>query len=171
MKKPMGGAEDELNDRLTMVQNWLAENVRVVTHANELTLCDFTYNPKNDSGEFAIRVDGELLDGRWRFWLDGADGWPTVGPPMFTSPLGAPASYTAIELSDELNAAMRAKMREIFPRIAPFGLNRKTGVEFTNLNSRVADRIIDHEAYQNTVAQIESGGLRVTVRCSPGIGQ
>jgi len=147
-----------------MVQNWLAENVRVVTHANELTLCDFTYNPKNDSGEFAIRVDGELLDGRWRFWLDGADGWPTVGPPMFTSPLGAPASYTAIELSGELNAAMRAKMREIFPRIAPFGRNRKTGAEFTNLNSRVADRIIDHEAYQNTVAQIESGNLRVTVQ-------
>ena len=102
----MGGAEDELNDRLTMVQNWLEENVRVVTHANELTLCDFSYNPKNYGGEFAIRVDGELLDGRWHFWLYGADGWPTVSPPMFTSPLGAPASYTAIELSDELNAAM-----------------------------------------------------------------
>jgi hypothetical protein len=160
----MSSAEDELNDRLTMVENWLEENVRVVTHANELTLCDFTYSTKNYSGEFAIRVDGELLDGRWRFWLDGADGWQTVSPPMFTSPLGAPASYTAIELSDELDAAMRAKMREVFPRIAPFGRNRKTGVEFTALNSRVADRIIDHEAYQNTVAQIEGGSLRVTVQ-------
>jgi len=158
----MSSAEDELNDRLTMVQNWLEENVRVVKHANELTLCDFTYSLKNYSGEFAIRVDGELLDGRWHFWLDGADGWPTVSPPMFTSPLGAPASYAAIELSGELNAAMRAKMREIFPRIAPFGRNRKTGVEFTMRNSTVEDRIIDHEAYQNTVAQIESGGLRLT---------
>ena len=46
MKKPMGSAEDELNDRLTMIQNWLEENVRVVTHANELSLCDFSYNPK-----------------------------------------------------------------------------------------------------------------------------
>ena len=109
-------------------------------------------------------MDGELLDGRWHFWLYGADGWPTVSPPMFTSPLGAPASYAAIELSGELNAAMRAKMREIFPRIAPFGRNRKTGVEFTMHNSTVEDRIIDHEAYQNTVAQIESGGLRVTVQ-------
>ena len=53
------------------VQNWLAENVRVVTHANELTLCDFTYNPKNYSGKFSVSVDGELLDGRWSFWL----GW------------------------------------------------------------------------------------------------
>ena len=155
----MSSAEDELNDRLTMVENWLEENVRVVTHANELSLCDFSYNPKNYGSEFAIRVDGELLDGRLHFWMYGADGWPTV---MFTSPLGASASYTVIELSGELNAAMRAKMREIFPRIAPFGRNRKTGVEFTVHNSTVEDRIIDHEAYQNTVAQIESGGLRVT---------
>jgi hypothetical protein len=55
-------------------------------------------------------------------------------------------------------------MREVFPRIAPFGRNRKTGVEFTALNSRVADRIIDHEAYQNTVSKIENGSLRVTIR-------
>ena len=77
----MAGAEDELNDRLTMVQNWLEENVRVVTHANELTLCDFSYNPKNYGGGFAIRVDGEELEGRWRFWLGDVDGCPTVGPP------------------------------------------------------------------------------------------
>ena len=110
----MSSAEDELNDRLTMVENWLEENVRVVTHANELTLCDFTCSRKNYSGEFDIQVDGELLDGRWHFWLDGADGWPTVSPPMFTSPLGAPASYAAIELSGELNAAMRAKCGRYF---------------------------------------------------------
>ena len=160
----MSGAEGEPKDLLVEVQNWLAENVRVITHANEFTLYDFAYNPKNHSGKFSVSVDGEELEGRWRFWLGDGDGWPTVGPPMFTSPLGAPASYAAIELSDELYAAMRAKMREIFPRIAPFGRNRKTGVEFTMHNSTVEDRIIDHEAYQNTVAQIESGGLRVTVQ-------
>ena len=26
------------------VQNWVAENVRVITQANELTLSDFSYN-------------------------------------------------------------------------------------------------------------------------------
>jgi hypothetical protein len=83
---------------------------------------------------------------------------------MFTSPIGAPASYAAVKLSDELDAALKAKMREVFPRIAPLGLNRKTGVLFTMLNSRVADRIIDHEAYRNTVSQIKNGSLRVTVK-------
>jgi hypothetical protein len=70
----MSSTEDELNDCLAMVPNWLEENVRVVTHANALTLCDFTYSLKKYSGEFSIRVDGELLDGRWHFWLYGADG-------------------------------------------------------------------------------------------------
>ena len=135
------------------VQNWLDENVRLITHANELTLCDFTYNSKNYSGQISVSVDGEALEGRWRFWLSDGDGWPTVSPPMFTSPLDAPASYAAVELSDELDAALRSEMRGIFPRIAPLGLNRKTDVEFTMFNSTVADRIIDHEAYQITVAQ------------------
>lgn len=74
MKKSMDGAEGGLKDRLTEVQNWLSENVRVVTLANELTLCDFTYNPKNYSGKFSVSVDGEELEGRWSFWLSGADG-------------------------------------------------------------------------------------------------
>jgi hypothetical protein len=31
-------------------------------------------------------------------------------------------------------------------------------------NSTVEDRIIDHEAYHNTVSLIENGSLRVTVQ-------
>jgi hypothetical protein len=153
-----------LTDRLVEVENWLSENVRANTHANELKLCDFTYKPKNYSGKFSVSADGEALEKRWRFWLGDADGWPTVSPPMFTSPLGTPTSYAAVKLSDELDAALKAKMRVVFPRIAPFGRNRKTGVLFTARNSRVADRIIDHEPYQNTVSQIENGSLRVTVK-------
>ena len=83
---------------------------------------------------------------------------------MFVSPLGAPASYAAIELSDEIDAALRAKMREIFPRIEPLGRNRKTGAEITMGNSTVANRIIDLEGYRNTVSQIENGSLRVTIK-------
>ena len=150
--------------KIARVENWLVENVRVITQANELTLSDFTYNCKSYNGQFSISVDGEALEGRWRFNLENADGWPSVAPPMFVSPLGAPASYAAIELSDEIDAALRAKMREIFPRIAPLGRNRKTGVEITMGNSTVANRIIDLEGYRNTVSQLENGSLRVTIK-------
>jgi hypothetical protein len=53
---------DGLTDHLVEVENWLAKNVRVITHANELTLCDFTYNPKNYSGKFYVSADGEVLE-------------------------------------------------------------------------------------------------------------
>ncbi len=55
----MSGAEGEPKDLLVEVQNWLAENERVIRHANELTLCDFAYNLKNHSGKFSVSVDGE----------------------------------------------------------------------------------------------------------------
>ena len=53
---------DSVEDAKTArVGNWLAENVRVITQANELTLSDFTYNCKSDNGQFSISVDGEAL--------------------------------------------------------------------------------------------------------------
>jgi hypothetical protein len=158
----MSSVEGKYENRLAEVEYWLAENVRVITQANELALSDFTYD--RSSGQFSVSVDGEVLEDRWHFSLNNADGWVTICPPMFGSPLGVPASYAAVELSHEIDAALRVKMREIFPRIAPLGLNRKTGVELTNWNSTVADRIIDLEGYRNTVSQIENGSLRVTVK-------
>jgi hypothetical protein len=158
----MSSVEDEIEKRVAEVHDWLAENVRVITQANELVLSDFTYD--DDRGKFSLSVDGEVLEDRWSFSLDNADGWVSVCPPIFGSPLGAPASFAAVELSDEIEAALGAKMREIFPRIAPLGLNRKTGVERTRFNSTVASRIIDLEGYRNTVSQIENGSLRLTIK-------
>jgi len=43
------------------VQNWVAENVRVITQANELTLSDFSYNSEGYSRQFSVSVDGEAL--------------------------------------------------------------------------------------------------------------
>jgi hypothetical protein len=67
---------------------------------------------------------------------------------MFVSPLGAPASYEAVEISDEQFASVVAQIRAVFPRIAPLGKR------FTFLNSTVADRIVDWEAYEDTIARL-----------------
>ena len=62
---------DSVEDaKIARVENWLVENVRVITQANELTLSDFTYNCKSYNGQFSISVDGEALEGRWRFNLE-----------------------------------------------------------------------------------------------------
>jgi hypothetical protein len=71
----MSGAKEELTDHIVGVQNRLAANVPAITRANELTFCDFTYNPKNYSGQFAVSVDGVTLEGRWGSgWAMEMDG-------------------------------------------------------------------------------------------------
>ena len=45
------------------VQNWVVENVRVITQANELTFSDFSYNSEGYSRQFSVSVDGEALEG------------------------------------------------------------------------------------------------------------
>ena len=54
--------------KIARVENWLVENVRVITQANEMTLFDFTYNCKSYNGQFSISVDDEALEGRWHFF-------------------------------------------------------------------------------------------------------
>ena len=36
--------DSDEESKIARVANWLDENVRVITQANELTLSDFTYN-------------------------------------------------------------------------------------------------------------------------------
>jgi len=38
------------------VQNWVAENGRVITQANELTLSDFSYNSEGYTVNFLFRL-------------------------------------------------------------------------------------------------------------------
>lgn len=154
---------DDLTDRLQAVRKWLNENARVITQVGELTIFNFTYDPNHHSGHFQVSVDGEPIEEHWSFSLGKADGWTTICPPMFVSPLGAPASYAAVEVSAEIHAALEAKLREIFPRLAPLGLNRETGVEIT-MSSSIEDRIIDLEGYRRTVSEIENRSLSATVK-------
>ena len=51
--------DNDEDAKIARVENWLVENVRVITQANELTLSDFTYNCKSYNGQFSISVDGE----------------------------------------------------------------------------------------------------------------
>jgi hypothetical protein len=53
-------------------------------------------------------------------------GWLTFSVPLFHSPLGAPASYAAIELTTNTQSAVTAAVRSLLPRLMPLGINPKT---------------------------------------------
>jgi hypothetical protein len=65
----------------------------------------------------------------------GEAGAIGLSPPMFHSPLGAPASFAAIELSPRVEAAVLAGLRALVPPLKPFGTDTETGEEITMASS------------------------------------
>lgn len=70
-------------------------------------------------------------------------GWLTYSVPLFHSPLGAPASYAAIELSAATQSAVYTAVRSLLPQLLPLGINPKTKewiTRATPLEARITDR-------------------------------
>jgi len=121
---------EEDQRHLEEVWAWLDENTASIPEPNSVTLFDFSVNWVEWSGSFQIRFDDILYTDRFRFSEDGT-GKVRVNLPMFVSPLGAPASYPAIEISDRTRQAIQRALDATLPKITPHGRNRETGIETT----------------------------------------
>ena len=64
--------------------------------------------------------------------------------PIFVSPLGAPASYSAVDMTDNTSKAILEGLKLTFPKLKPCGKNRDTGIEIT-YHSPISDRISAEE--------------------------
>lgn len=126
-------------ERIEMVREWLEENVQVFLEPESVTLSDFTVNWDEFSGDFCVSFDSIELPDRLSFGLE-ASGKTKFYLPMFTSPLGVPASYAAIKITDKTDRAILKGLRETFPRLKGAGIDRKTGKE-TFYSTPPIDRI------------------------------
>jgi hypothetical protein len=93
----------------------------------------------------------------------GIDGNYHYSVPMFVSPLGAPASFAAIELSPETRKAITQALNQMFPKILPFGLH-PVSKQFINSHTPISERILDKSAIQPLNELIASGNARIEVR-------
>jgi hypothetical protein len=80
-------------------------------------------------------------------------GWLTYSLPLFQSPLGAPASYGAIKLSDDTRSAVDSAVRSLLPRLLPLGINPKTK-EWVTRATPLAARITDAPAFMAALERI-----------------
>jgi len=118
--------DQSTNSRVEQVTHWLEENVQVVPEPKFVTLSAFSVNWTDFSGEFSVSFDSSALSEKLKFGLE-ASGKTCFQMPMFHSPLGVPASYAAIEITDQTHKAILKGLRETFPRLRGAGLDRKTG--------------------------------------------
>lgn len=112
------------------VQEWLKDNVLVVPEPSEVTLHHFLVNWADWSGKFSVTFDNLMFKEPLTFGA-GTNGYVGFSLPAFTSPLGAPASFAMLKITDETSQAIQTALRSMFPRLKPLGRNRETGIEIT----------------------------------------
>ena len=117
-------------ERFKRLQIWLKENVVVISEPQAVTLFDFEISWESWRGSFQVKFDDEIYADRLEFSI-GITGFPHYTLPSFTSPLGVPASYAAMELTGPTRDAITQALKKTFPKFKPLGRNRETGVEIT----------------------------------------
>ena len=124
------------------VSRWVDENVVSYPTPRAVTLSEFEVDWEQMSGRFYVSLDGQRIEDPFRLSLE-QNGWVQFHPPMFTSPLGAPASYRAVDLTADTLETLTKALRSIFPRLKPMGVDMLTGGvigQGTPVQNRVADQ-------------------------------
>ena len=122
--------EEEEKDRIEQLKKWLDKNTIVVSEPKEVTLYDFNVNWESWAGVFKVDFDNIAVFYTFTCSIQ-ATGHPGFCPPLFISPLGEPASYVAVQMTDKTREAILNALKLTFPKLKPLGRNRETGIEIT----------------------------------------
>lgn len=155
----------DIDDHVEAVMRWLEDHVLVFDTPHQLTVFDIHVDPLKYQGSFRLQLDDVVLDvtrveDPFTFSLS-QNGKPLWHSPMFYSPLGAPASYSAVTLSDDTEHAIQQLLERLLPTMRPLGLNRETGILLT-YGVALEDRILDADEYDSSFAELS--GARHTLK-------
>lgn len=143
------------------VSRWVDENVVSYPTPRAVTLSEFEVDWEQMSGRFYVSLDGQRIEDPFRLSL-AQNGWIQFHPPMFHSPLGAPASYRAVELTEDTAQSLTKALRSIFPRLKPMGLDKTTGAHIGQ-RTPIIERISDQKMFDSANEMISSNGFCITV--------
>ena len=150
----------EQTEHMAEVSRWLEENVISYPTPKTVTLSEFSVNWTEMSGSFVLTLDDNRIEGRFRLSL-AQNGWVQYRLPMFTSPLGAPATYGAVELTDDTAKSVTMALRSIFPRLKPMGIDASTGA-FIGQRTPLADRVVDLGIFNAAISRVDAMGFSLT---------
>lgn len=136
---------ESIEAHLQELKQWLEDNVQSYPTPQRVTLKQFEVNWQELSGEFSVEFDGFQLPTKFRFQLE-ASGKTSIRLPMFHSPLGAPASYRAVEITEATETAIVKALHQAIPRIKGCGVDQKTGQQI-GFHTPVSERIVDQSLF------------------------
>ncbi len=153
--------DDETRQHIERVREWLDENVRVYPTPREATLSAFEFDWNSLAGSFQVSLDRDVLPERLRFGLE-ISGWLYFYLPLFISPLGAPASYPAVEFTEETRRAITEGLHATLPRMLGYGIVRENGKEIGALTP-LSERIVDRARFESAKVKASAAGYSITV--------
>ena len=145
--------------RLKDLQVWLAENATEIPEPQEVTLFDFEMNWSKWSGKFKVRFDEFECQDTFGLEME-MTGFPKFYFPMFTSPLGVPASYRAIEITSNTHNAISEALRLTFPKLKPLGKSRDTGIQIM-YNSPIEARLSRNKIEETELLVVKGYSISV----------
>ena len=153
-------------DHVQAVMEWLQRNVRVYPEPTSITLRQIRLDRKELRGEAVLLVGDALPGEELSLWMSET-GWLTFSPPLFHSPLGAPATYGAIELTRTTEDAVTGAVRSLLPRVLPLGLNPKTR-DWVTIGTPLHERIVDISQFDVAFERISQPDFEVVQSVAPG---
>jgi hypothetical protein len=144
--------DDSHRDHIQAVMEWLEKNVRVYPTPSRISIRQIRLDSNTLRGQALLFV-GDELTGEELTLRMGDAGWLTFTPPLFHSPLGAPATYGAIELTDKTKQAVAAAVQGLLPRLLPFGIDPKTK-EWVTASTPLRERISDAAEFNAALDRI-----------------
>ena len=132
-----------MKTKIEKLHNWLRGHVISPSTPKEIVLSNFEFDKDEFSGSFNLTLDNVRFTQIFDFSVD-MSGRYQIHPPMHFSPLGVPASYASIELTDETSNSIEKLINQFFPKVKPFGIDKTTD-EFIDRNTSMRQRIINYD--------------------------
>ena len=163
----MGVKKQETDtSHVARVHEWLGKNVLVYENVSTVTLYGFDIPESLTrgvySGRFKVKFDQQECPLKFTFSI-GSDavGKPVYYTPVFHSPLGAPASYGAVNIPKQAEEAITAALGKIFPSVKPLGLDRETG-QILTMQTKHIDRVRYHDAMNAALNKAKAADFEFT---------
>ena len=143
------------------LKNWLRGHVISPSTPKEIVLSNFEFDEDEFSGSFNLTLDNVRFTQIFKFSVD-MSGKYQIHPPMHISPLGVPASYASVELTDETSNAIEKLINQFFPKIKPFGLDKSTG-KFIDRNTGTIQRVINYDELDLAIDAVSDKNFQLKI--------
>ena len=112
--------EKHIGQGKAAVNTWLDQHVQRYKTPTSITLSKFEVDWESFEGHFHLELDSLAILQPFTFSPD-ISGKPKFYIPLFHSPLGTPASYSGIELTELIRISIDIYLSKTIPRIGPNG--------------------------------------------------